>query len=247
MWDAFFSTWQIVLSVVTPLAVAALILALEARGPLSPALQRTTGLVGPYFTSVAVLFSLVTALLMNDVWQKDLDSRHSVQIEDGALREFIQLVRVDGLDRIFVPPIKAYAAAAAGENPFQPGARERTDAAYEVLLAAATHITGIDGTARTALFAALTELRHARDRRLYLADEGTTAIKWLSILVLGALTQIAIMLVHIGNRRAIRVSVGLFTVAFTFCLVMVAIFDTPFELALADEPGATLSRTVQRL
>ena len=52
---------------------------------------------------------------------------------------------------------------------------------------------------------------------------------------------------HIGNRRALRVSVGLFTVAFTFCLVVIAIFDTPFELALANEPGATLSRTIEGL
>ena len=63
----FFSTWQIVLSIVTPAAVAFLISKLESRGPLAPAIQRTTGLVAPYFTSVAILFGLFAALLMSDV------------------------------------------------------------------------------------------------------------------------------------------------------------------------------------
>ncbi|WIM10977.1 hypothetical protein [Enhydrobacter sp.] len=247
MSGTFFSTWQIVLSIVTPLAVALLILTLEARGPLAPALQKTTGLVAPYFTAVAILFGLFAALLMSDVWEKDNAARQSVEIEDDSLRAVIQLARVNGVSAALLPRIKAYVAAASGENPYRDGAREKTDAAYEALLAVASHADGLDTTARTALLGALTELRHARDRRLYLADEGTTAIKWLSILILGALTQIAIMLVHIGNRRAIRVSVGLFTVAFTFCLVVVALFDTPFELALAHEPGATLNRTIEGL
>jgi hypothetical protein len=247
MSGTFFSTWQIVLSIVTPLAVALLILTLEARGPLAPALQKTTGLVAPYFTAVAVLFGLFAALLMSDVWEKDNAARQSVEIEDDSLRAVVQLARVNGVSAVLLPRIKAYVATASGENPYRDGAREKTDAAYEALLAVASHADGLDTTARTALLGALTELRHARDRRLYLADEGTTAIKWLSILILGALTQIAIMLVHIGNRRAIRVSVGLFTVAFTFCLVIVALFDTPFELALAHEPGATLNRTIEGL
>ncbi|HEY6984085.1 hypothetical protein [Reyranella sp.] len=247
MTGTFFSTWEIVLSVITPVAVAVLIVALEAHGPLAPALQKTTGLVGPYFTSVAILFGLFTALLMNDVWQKDTAARQSVQIEDDALRAVIQLARVNGLEAGLVPRLKSYVAAAGGENPYSEGRREKTDAAYAALLAAATHAAGVDTVARTTLLGALTELRQARERRLSLADRATTVIKWLSILVLGALTQIAIMLVHIGNRRAIRVSVGLFTVAFTFCLVIVALFDTPFELALAKEPGATLNRTIEGL
>ncbi len=247
MSGTFYSTWQIVLSVVTPVAVALLILALEVRGPLAPVLQKATGLVGPYFASISILFGLVAALLMNDVWEKDSAARQSVQAEEDAVRAVIQFARVNGIEAMLAPQIKAYAAAAGAENPYSEGTREKTNAAYEALLSVAVHASGLDTVARTSLLGALAELRQARDRRLYLADEGTTAIKWLSILVLGALTQVAIMLVHIGNRRAIRVSVGLFTVAFTFCLVIVAVFDMPFELALSHEPAATFGRTVEGL
>ena len=48
------------------------------------------------------------------------------------------------------------------------------------------------------------------------------------------------MLVHVDKPRAMRVAVGLFTVAFAFCLVIVAIFDAPFEIVLAGEPRASL-------
>jgi hypothetical protein len=65
------------------------------------------------------------------------------------------------------------------------------------------------------------------------------------VLVLGALTRIAILLVHIGNRRALRVSVGF--AAFIFCLGLIAVFDAPFELALAHEPGTTLNNTLKTL
>jgi hypothetical protein len=248
-WSFLFDR-EIVLSLLTPLAVALLIFILEKRGPLAAANHKTTGLVGPYFTSVAILFGLFAALLMTDVWRKESAAWQSVQAEDDALRAIVQLARVNDFEGELVPEIKAYVAAASRENPYSnatPTARDDTDRAYEALLRQAIHVPGLDGPTRTSLLATFGELRRERDHRLLLADDETVSIKWVSILVLGALTQIAILLVHIGNRRAIRVSVGLFTVAFTFCLVMVAVFDSPFDALLADEPGRTLSQTIADL
>lgn len=246
---AVFSNWQIVLSVITPLVVALTICTLERRGPLAPALQRTTGVVPPYFGSIAVLFGLFTALLMSDVWQKDSAARQSVQAEDNAIRALLHLARVNGVEQTLSANIRAYVAAASNENPFSSTnpARAVTDRAYEALLKSIETIPNLDNPTKATLLATGVELRHARDRRIYLADDETAVIKWASILVLGALTQMAILLVHIGNRRALRASVGLFTVAFTFCLVIIAVFDMPFEIALSDEPRATLNHTIRSL
>ena len=52
---------------------------------------------------------------------------------------------------------------------------------------------------------------------------------------------------HVDNRRAMRVTVGLFTIAFSFCLVVVAIFDAPFDIVLAGEPGTTLREALSGL
>jgi hypothetical protein len=243
------SSWETALSVVMPLAVALALFAAEARGPLAPSLQRPLGVVGPYFAAVAILFGLFTSLLMSDVWEKDNAARQSVHGEDDAVRALIQLARVNELSNL-VPLLKAYVATASKENPYsraEHGARDATDRAYEAMLESVHRSYGLESAARAFTLATLGELRRARDRRLYLMDDETVGIKWVSIVVLGALTQIAIMLVHTGSRAGLRISVALFTVAFTFCLVVVAIFDTPFEVVLYDEPGRTLARTVAGL
>lgn len=243
------SSWQIILSVATPVAVALILFALEARGPLAPSLQKSLGLVGPYFTSVAILFGLMSALLMNDVWQKDNAARQSVQAEDDAMRALFQLARANALPEL-TPLLKTYAAAAAKENPYSraaPDARQNTDRAYEAIVSTLSNAYGIESATRIFLLSTAAEMRRARDRRLYVADDETVGIKWLSIIVLGALTQVAVMLVHTGSRTAVRVSVALFTVAFTFCLLIVAVFDTPFEVTLANEPGKTFHQTLEEL
>ena len=245
-----FSNWQIFLSVVTPTVVAFLICLLERKGPLARSLHRPIGLVAPYFTVISILFGLVAALLMSDVWQKDIAAHQSVQAEDDAMRAVLSIARINGIEAAVVPDLKTYAAAAAKESPHARAAataREDTDRAYQAILSTLSHAPGLDTPVKANLLATATELRQARDRRLYLADDETAPIKWLSALVLGALTQVALLLVHTSNRRAMRIGIGLFTVAFTFCLVIIALFDQPFELVLSHEPGATLSRTLQGL
>jgi len=245
-----FSPWQILASLVTPGLVGVLICLAEVRGPFAKSLHKTTGIVAPYFTGIALLFALVTAQLLAEVWQKDNAARASVQAEDDAIRALLHLARVHGVQDSLLPPIKAYVAAATKENPYSTAgskARQATDKAYEALEGALLALPGIADVPRGILLATGVELRRARDRRLYLADDQTAPIKWASVLVLGALTQISFMLVHLANRRALRVTVGFFTVAFTFCLVLIAVFDLPFEVALAHEPGETLNHTIQTL
>lgn len=242
--------WQIPLSLLTPAAVALAICLLEARGPLSPVLQNCKGLVPPYFGSIAILFGLFTALLTSDVWQKDNAARQSVQMESDALQAVVHLAHAGGLQGALLPQIKAYIEAASREDPYShtiDAARDATGKAVEAMQASIIKISGLDSAARSALLAASGDLLRAHDRRLYVANDSTAPIKWLSILVLGALTQIAIMLVHIGNRHALRIGVGLFTVAFTFCLVIVAVFDLPFEIVLSHEPRASLGRVLGSL
>jgi hypothetical protein len=242
--------WQIPLSLFTPAAVALAICLLEAKGPLSSVLQSGKGLVPPYFGAIAILFGLFTALLTSDVWQKDNAARQSVQMESDALQGIVHLARANGLQDALLPHVKAYIQAASREDPYShtiDAARGATASALEAMQASIVQANRLDSSGRSALLSASSDLRRAHDRRLYVANDSTAPIKWLSILVLGALTQIAIMLVHIGNRSALRLGVGLFTVAFTFCLVIVAVFDLPFEIVLSHEPRTSLERVLAGL
>lgn len=238
--------WDVILSLVTPFIVAAVLFLLEKHGPLATALQRPSQLVGPYFTAVAILFGLFTAQLMNDAWQKESAAWQAVRTEDDTLRALIQLARVNG-QPVLLPLIKTYAVADAKEDPHSQEARDTTDRAYEALVDNLTHAQTVDGSVRSFELTTAAELRRARDRRLALTDDTTASIKWFTVLILGALTQVAIMLVHTGSRSAVTVSVSLFTVAFAFCLVMVAIFDMPFETVMSTEPGTTLNTTIKTL
>lgn len=56
---------------------------------------------------------------------------------------------------------------------------------HEALQGALVAAPGLGEAARSALLANGVELRRARDRRLYPADDETTAIKWASVTIPG--------------------------------------------------------------
>ena len=244
------SSWELVLSAFAPLAMACGLFALEARGPLAATIRSGRGLVAPYFTVVSIILGLFAALLVSDVWHKCNEARHAVQAEGDAVHLIAHLARANGIEAMSMPRLKTYAEAASAENPYSAAIdarRGETGKAYQELLVALSTVVGIEPPVRAALLGAARELLNAHDKRLHLANDVTAPIKWLALLVFGGITQIALMLVHVDNRRPMRVAVGLFTVAFSFCLVVVAIFDAPFEIVLSDEPGATLRLVLQGL
>ena len=244
------SAWEIGLSAGLPVAVALVIFLVEARGPLASPIRASRGIVAPYFASVSILFGLFAALLVSDVWQKTNAAKQAVQAEADTVLVLAHLARASDLGAAVIPRLKAYAMAASAENPYSAGiagTRNETGKAYLELLTTISQAHGLDSAARTAMLTTTRELLRAHDDRLNLANDVTAPIKWFAILVFGAITQIALLLVHVDNRRAMRVAVGLFTVAFSFCLVIVAIFDAPFDIVLAGEPRASLKIALDRL
>ncbi len=244
------SSWELVISAFMPVVMALGLFALEAKGPLAATIRSGRGLVAPYFTVVSIIFGLFAALLVSDVWQKCNEARHAVEAEGDAVHLIAHLARANGIEAMAMPRLRAYVQAASAEDPYSAAIdarRGETGKAYQELLTALTTVVGIEPPMRGALLGAARELLQAHDKRLHLANDVTAPIKWLALLVFGGITQIALMLVHVDNRRPMRVAVGLFTVAFSFCLVVVAIFDAPFEIVLSDEPGATLRLVLKGL
>jgi hypothetical protein len=244
------SAWEIGLSAALPVVVALAIFLAAARGPLAPHIRACAGIVGPYFASVSILFGLFAALLVNEVWQRADEAKRAVQIESDAVQMLAHFARANGIDTIVIPQLKAYVVAASAEDPYAAtitASRSETGKAYLELLTTLSQAHFLDAPARGAMLTATRDLLRAHDERLYLANDITAPIKWLAILVFGAITQIALLLVHVDKPHAMRVAVGLFTIAFAFCLVIVAIFDAPFEIVLAGEPGTSLRLALDRL
>jgi hypothetical protein len=242
--------WELALSVIIPAALAILILLAEQRGPLAAPIQACKGLVPAYVPAIAVVFGLFAALLASDAWQKDTLARRILGDEVDAARVIAQFSRAAGIDGQVLPKLKAYLEASSKERHYTPGAeaaRAVTEKAYEELLAVVLRTPLADAASRATLIKGASDLKRAHDDRFYLAADRTVPIKWLAIVVFGALTQIALMLVHVGQRNHMRVVVGLFTVTFSACLIVVSIFDTPFDRILFDEPAASIREVLKTL
>jgi hypothetical protein len=249
MYDVIWK-WEILLSIFGPTLIALTLFTLEARGPLSKPIQASTGIVAPYFSSIAVLFSLFAALLAHDAWQKDAVARQIIDSEHDAIHALAALAVVNGVEAVIVPSLRTYVEKVSKLDPKSsvggPAHNEAT-AAHRALMGSVVNAWGLEAASRTALLAATQQLLYLNNQRFHVATDEMSLPKWLSVLGLGAVTQIALMLVHVSNRRAMRVAVGLFTVAVTFCLLVISVFDDPYRLGLVDEPHASLHRILRSL
>lgn len=243
--------WQLTLAVAIPVLFAIVILAAEARGPLAAPIQSCKGIVTPYFNAVAILFSLYAALLASDAWEKDVHARRLVSNEANAARLIAHTAHSMGVAAAVTPKLKAYLEASGSEmdrGRMIPAARGKTEQAFDELVRAIVREPGLDPSSRAILIGEARDMMKARDDRAHLADDSTLPLKRLAMLIFGVLTQVAVMLVHVGGpRRAMRVSVGLFTIAFSVCLAFAAIFDSPFQNFIPHEPRASLGAVLSSL
>ena len=181
---------------------------------------------------------------------KTNEAKRAVQAESHAVHALAHLARAHGVAEVVLPKLRAYAEAAGVEQPhsdFFEQQHAATEKAYLDLLTTLSRLPPTDELVRSSLLTAGGELLRAHDSRIYFASDMTAPVKWLSIVIFGVLTQIALLLVHVANRRASRIAVVLFTVAFTFCLLVMAVFDAPFEVVLKDEPAKSMRAALTKL
>jgi hypothetical protein len=244
------STWQIALSAIIPIAISVTFLVLESREPFASRMRGWHGLRDLDLTSLSILFGLFAALLVSDVWHKANDAEQAVHEEGAAVRSIAHAARANGIEPVIIPRLKAYIAAASSEDPYSrvsASGRGAADVAYHELLSAITKTPGLETGVRAYMLQSARDLLRAHDNRLYLANDATAPIKWFAILLFGTITQIGLLLSHIEDRRTMRINVTLFTIAFAFCLIIIAIFDAPYDIAVPDEPGKTLSLALEGL
>ena len=244
------STWQIALSAILPVAISVIFLIAESREPLASRIRAWRGTREIDLTSLSILFGLFAALLVSDVWQKANAAEQAVHEEGAAVRSLAHAARANGIEPLLFPRLKAYITAASAEDPYSresASGRGAADVAYHDLLTAITRVPGLETGVRQHMLQSARDLLRAHDNRLYLANDATAPIKWFAILLFGTITQVGLLLSHVEDRRTMRINVALFTIAFAFCLIIIAIFDAPYDIAVPDEPGKTLSLALEGL
>lgn len=216
-----------------------LLLALQPLAmPWRRAVLSLTGVVAPYFASIALLFGLSFGFLAAEVAQRNRLAWTAVVSEGNALMTVGALAGPSGP---VAAAVARYAAAAKAEWPAMAEGRASVAAAEAMagLLTAASDpaVTAAHGaTAAGAMVAAAGRVATARSDRLSLAIDRTHGMKWAVVLGLGVLTQVGLLLVHLDKPRALAVALSVFSLAAVVALGLVAVQELPFSGAVQVSP-----------
>jgi hypothetical protein len=203
------------------------------------------GVVAPFFGSVAVLFSLLTGFLANDVWDRNRQASRTVLAErDGLLAiHAISLAAASDMKDIRLA-VQEYAKALVHDEwprmMDQEGSQRAGQELLNLLARASNPQIGIDAGQATqnALLDSVLKLRSTRYDRLSLSGDRSDRTKWAAVVILGLITQIAIAIVHLEKSRAQAAALTIFSAAAVITLGLVAIRERPFDgpLRLSPEP-----------
>ena len=193
------------------------------------------GVVGPYFSSVAILFALFSSLLAAELWQRQNKEDVLFHVEMNGLQSMLHIA--DSLDadaaavrnavRLYLDP-----AAHGGRREARPpsSAQPAGEALQRLYRLAADPGTFKGNTVVNAAFlASLDAVRSAREDRTVLHKAHVSPSKFFTLLLFGLLTQIAIAFCHAGNPRALAASVMLFSIAFSAAIGILALLDDPYQ------------------
>jgi hypothetical protein len=193
------------------------------------------GVVGPYFSSVAILFALFASLLAAELWQRQNKEDVLLHLEMNGLKSMLHITAsLDPETTVVRDAIRSYlrqTAYGAELAPRRDSVEQQPSAALKQLYRLAADPTTFKGNAvaNAAFLQSLDAVRSAREDRTDLHKAHVAPSKFFTLLLFGLLTQIAIALCHAGNPRALAASVMLFSVAFSAAIGILALLDDPFE------------------
>ncbi len=243
LWLRSGSVTIVLLPFVVFYAIAAFIVWLTHLSPARPFFASCVGIAGPFFASVAVLFSLFTAFLANDVEQADGRAQLAVLREAEGLRTIFRMAEAIGKPaRELKDATLAYAETVLRDE--WPAMRSGSVTEHLGALRALTLATLSPGltvasapAAHQAILGGLVEIREARLERISLAERSSHPVNWLGVIILGVLTQIAIAVVQLDRMRPQALALFVFTTAFAATDALIGINEHPFSgRAIDDAP-----------
>ena len=192
------------------------------------------GVVGPYFSSVAILFALFASLLAAELWQRHSKEDILLHQETNGLKSMLHIAAsIDPETPVVRNAIRSYLRQTAygAELAPRPGAQQHPSEALKQLYRLAADPATFKGNAvaNAAFLQSLDVVRAAREDRADLHKARVAPSKFFTLLLFGLLTQIAIAFCHAGNPRALGASVMLFSVAFSAAIGILALLDDPYE------------------
>jgi hypothetical protein len=196
----------------------------------------------PVFGSTAVIFGLLIAFLSNDIWDRNKQAERVVFTESDTLIALYSPSAASGSDNTSLrSAIRGYVRAVIDDEWPRLAVQERSskaDAALNALLrevATAGMVKDVS-VQRTMLDMAL-RVRTAHEDRVVLSSDRTVATKWVAVLLLALITQIAIAVVHLEKPRPQMAALLIFTLAAVSVLGLLAVHEAPFQPPVFVPPG----------
>jgi hypothetical protein len=212
-------------------AVALLLTWVAEVSPLAPLLRRGSDIVAPFAGVLTVLFSLFMVFLSTDIWQQRHKAEEAVARQADALR-LVHVIAAGLGDRgkALAGLAADYGKAQTAPGWHKPEGRQAIEAVQRRLFEQVLfgNLSDVDQQVRRSAAEAVADIRNAH-RDLAIAANGfTSAQKWGAAFFLGILSQMALVLVHIGRPRASRIAGTLFAIGMGFVLWVTLVRIDPF-------------------
>jgi len=216
---------------------------ISQRPPLGKRVQTLTGVVAPFFGSVAILFALLTGFLASDISDRNRQASRVMLAEMDSLHttQTLSVASIGDMAAIR-EALRVYAQSVVKDEwpHMEEGRSPKTEAAFGELLRKVSDpaIARDSGQAvNTALLAAVARLGSARSDRMALAEDKTNELKWLTVLILGIITQISIGLVQLDKPRAQAAALTVFSSAVIVALTLIAAQEEPYSGIVRVSPA----------
>jgi hypothetical protein len=224
------------------LATATLLVWLSFRSRWSERILSFKGLVAPFFVSTATIFALLVGFLSNDIWDRNKQASRAVLTESDTLVALYSLSAASGSDdRGLRAAIRGYVRAVVDDEWARLAVEERSaqaDAALNALLReVAKPASPQDAVIQRTMLDMVLKIRAAHEDRVVLSNDRTMVTKWVAVLLLAFITQIALAAVHLEKPRPQLAALLIFTIAAVSILGLLAIHEAPFEPPVFVPPG----------
>ena len=209
---------------------------------------RGTALVTTMLSGILLPTGMVIAFVASDVWQNDERGRIAVEQEATAVSDSIRITR--HLSAHAAEPIKerirVYVQAAVDDewaSMSEGRYSEITELALDDLMVAAVRME-VDADnfgeaiAGQELRKYVTRIEIARDTRLRVAETRIRAPKWLAVFILLFVSACVIAELHLNFRRALIISICLFSLGFGVTIFLISSYDRPFTGRTSIQPLA---------
>lgn len=185
-----------------------------------------------YFAAIALLFALFASLVFSEVWGRISRINQLILIQANALRGLLRIS--ENLPGASLPYQKAVAdyirTIREMDKPGTSTANKATafsNQTFQPLYVLATNSSLFDfnPVLQQAILEKTDELRNAWFERKELLKQRILPEKILVLFLMGFFTQISIAFSHLGNDRAMRDTVWLFSLAFFTALALLVCID----------------------